>query len=49
MEHQVTAEGMEAKSEEPASARRLADLPPDALIILPMRETVLFPGVILPL
>src|SRR5688572_5282963 len=49
MEYPVTIEGLEAKSEDAASQRRIADLPPDALIILPVRETVLFPGVILPI
>jgi len=40
---------MELKSLETEAQQRLADLPPDALIILPVRDTVLFPGVILPI
>jgi ATP-dependent Lon protease len=44
----VKAEGFEVKSNEQGAVQRFADLPPDALIILPVRDTVLFPGVILP-
>jgi ATP-dependent Lon protease len=40
---------MEMKGQDAEAQRRLADVPADALIILPVRETVLFPGVILPL
>ena len=34
---------------EAAGARRLKPLPEDALIVIPMRNTVLFPGVISPI
>jgi ATP-dependent Lon protease len=40
---------MEMKGLEGEGPQRLADIPPDALIIIPVRETVLFPGVILPI
>jgi ATP-dependent Lon protease len=47
----VDADGMEMKGEqgEERLPRPLPDLPSDAIIILPVRETVLFPGVILPI
>jgi ATP-dependent Lon protease len=44
----VKAEGFEVKANEQPGARPLSDLPSDALIILPVRDMVLFPGVILP-
>jgi ATP-dependent Lon protease len=44
----VKAEGFEIKANEQQGARPLSDLPADALIILPVRDMVLFPGVILP-
>ena len=46
-----TGEGEGPKSEQndERSPRPTRELPPDALIILPVRETVLFPGVILPI
>jgi ATP-dependent Lon protease len=40
---------MELKGLEAEAPQRLAEIPPDALIIIPVRETVLFPGVILPI
>ncbi|WP_088347441.1 MULTISPECIES: endopeptidase La [Rhodomicrobium] len=42
---------MELKGEqaEERAPRPIADIPADAIIILPVRETVLFPGVILPI
>ena len=43
---------MELKGEqqgEDHAPRQLRELPADAVIILPVRETVLFPGVILPI
>jgi ATP-dependent Lon protease len=47
----VSADSMEMKSEagEERGSRPLPELPADVLIILPVRETVLFPGVILPI
>jgi ATP-dependent Lon protease len=45
----VKAEGFEVKGNEQGGVQRMADLPADAMIILPVRETVLFPGVILPI
>ncbi len=37
------------KGAQEEAPQRLAEIPPDALIILPVREMVLFPGVILPI
>ena len=47
----MDADGMELKGErgEDRLPRPLPDLPSDAIMILPVRETVLFPGVILPI
>jgi ATP-dependent Lon protease len=42
-------DGVEAESDEDRVSRPIPELPADALIILPVRETVLFPGVILPI
>jgi ATP-dependent Lon protease len=39
---------LKGEAEEALAPRPLPELPSDALIILPVRETVLFPGVILP-
>lgn len=39
----------EKTAPETGNATRNADIPPDALIILPVRKVVLFPGLILPL
>ena len=39
---------LKGEAEEARAPRPLPELPSDALIILPVRETVLFPGVILP-
>ena len=46
----MSADSIELKAEqgEERLPRPIPDLPADALIILPVRETVLFPGVILP-
>jgi ATP-dependent Lon protease len=47
----VDADGMEMKGEqgEERLSQPLPELPSDAIMILPVRETVLFPGVILPI
>jgi ATP-dependent Lon protease len=47
----VSADIIELKGEpaEELGSRPIRELPPDAVIILPVRETVLFPGVILPI
>jgi ATP-dependent Lon protease len=47
----MPAESMHLKGgdAEERAPRPAAELPPDALIILPARETVLFPGVIMPI
>ncbi len=47
----MDADGMEMKGEqgEERLPQPLPDLPSDAIMILPVRETVLFPGVILPI
>jgi ATP-dependent Lon protease len=47
----MSAEAMQLKSEpgEERAPQPIPEIPADALIILPVRETVLFPGVILPI
>jgi ATP-dependent Lon protease len=47
----MSAEAMQLKSEpgEERAPQPMPEIPADALIILPVRETVLFPGVILPI
>jgi ATP-dependent Lon protease len=45
----MTDNAMLAKSEPAEGAASLPPLPPDALIIVPVRNTVLFPGLVLPI